>query len=146
MKSHFLTLFLLSTTLLSSSETSFGEKITITKAVPLTEVISQYKNYRKKEVVVSGQVKKVCQANGCWLSLQSPKLDTVVTFKNSKFTVPSSLIDKKVLVKGIIKRKILPVREARAELKQAGASKKEIRNQKDPLANYSMEAVGIQLL
>ena len=77
-------------------------------------------------VLTTGTVDQVCQKKGCWLSLKDSKTRVRVKFKDYAFFVPTSLIGKKVVVKGSIVRKVTSIEEQKHYLKDAGKPQKQI--------------------
>ena len=84
---------------ISGEAKKFGEPIKLKSQSSLAKVISQYDQYAKKTVQVVGEIEKVCQMKGCWLTLKSEGESLRVTFKNYGFTVPWILPAKKLRLK-----------------------------------------------
>lgn len=51
------------------------------------------------EGTVSGEAVKVCQSEGCWLTMQTEKKSILVLFKD-KFSIPKDTYGKQVLIHG----------------------------------------------
>ncbi|MCR9205677.1 MAG: DUF4920 domain-containing protein, partial [Halobacteriovoraceae bacterium] len=80
--------------------TFYGEDIKSKKAVALDSVIKDFSSYKGKKIVMEAKVEKVCEAKGCWMTLQGTDKTFRVKFKDYSFFVPMSLIGKKVWVQG----------------------------------------------
>ena len=124
----------------------YGEKIKITSSEKLDTVIKNFQKYKGKSVVMEATVEKVCVKKGCWMTLQGSDKTFRVTFKNYGFFVPISLVGKKVLVKGEVQKKIIPIKDAKHYLEDAGASKEKIAAIKRPITEYTIVAEGVQRL
>lgn len=91
------------------------DKISISKAVELAKS-GQVKN----PVLVEAEVKQVCKASGCWMTLLGAKEPVRVTFKDYGFFVPTKLEGKKVLIEGNVKVKKMSLKETKHYVKDAG--------------------------
>lgn len=124
----------------------YGEKIKTTSSEKLDTVIKNFPKYKGKSVVMEANVEKVCVKKGCWMTLQGSDKTFRVTFKNYGFFVPISLVGKKVLVKGEVQKKVIPPKEAKHYLEDAGASKEKIEAIKKPVTEYTIIAEGVEVL
>lgn len=141
--SRLITLILCLCTMPAFSKGQFGAPITLTQATNLGTAIETAAN---QELLISGTVEKVCQKKGCWMTLKDTSKDIRVTFKDYKFFVPFSLIGKKVLVQGKIKKETESVATQRHYLEDAGKSKQEIEAITTPKTTYSLIASGVRVL
>jgi hypothetical protein len=124
----------------------YGEKIKTTSSKKLDNVIKNFPKYKGKSIVMEATVEKVCVKKGCWMTLKGSDKTFRVTFKNYGFFVPISLVGKKVLVKGEVQKKVIPIKDAKHYLEDAGASKEKIAAIKGPVTEYSIIAEGVQSL
>lgn len=64
---------LLSLNLFADDAKKYGEDITSTEKVKVSEILENPKNYEGKKVLVEGTVLNVCAKRGCWIELASDK-------------------------------------------------------------------------
>ena len=125
---------------------SFGNTLTINKSMELKQVLKNFKDYRSKNVLIEGVVKKVCLKKGCWMVVSSGKNQMRVTFKDYGFFVPNHILNKKVAVEGIIHRKWESEGETRHFMEDEGALKKDILKIKGGRAVYHFVASGVKVI
>lgn len=125
---------------------TFGDKITGKDAVSLTKVIENFKDYDSKKVVLKGEVKKVCQMKGCWLTLVNPKYDVRVMFKDYGFTVPKDIKGRIVRLEGEMTQKLIKPKDQKHFLKDEGASKEKINAVREAKKVYRFTASGVELI
>ena len=92
--------------LVSSAATpsqKLGEPITLKKESSLSEISKNPKQYQKMEVLLVGEVKKVCQKSGCWMDFQQGGKRARVTFKDYGFFVPKDSKGRKARIQGVVK-------------------------------------------
>ena len=95
-------------------------------------------------VVVSGEISQVCQAEGCWMKLKNTAGDDMlVKFKNHSFLVPKDIAGKKAVVNGTAMKKTISVEEQRHMAEDAGKSSSEIEAITTPKTEVRIEATGI---
>ena len=92
---------------------SYGEAFSAEGAVPVQAVVAERAEYIDQTVTVEGTVAEVCQAKGCWLTLQTGDGNNVrvlVARKESgdyAFTVPTNLSGRRVIVHGTLAEETL---------------------------------------
>jgi Domain of unknown function (DUF4920) len=118
----------------------YGAPITMRHSVPLEQAIGQLGGQLAADVLVEGQVDKVCQAKGCWLGLKGTSGNVHVTFKNEAFFVPATLIGKTVRVQGKLTKVAMTLEETRRHVQAAGGDPARV---KQPAARYEMVASGL---
>ena len=91
------------------------------ECVSLDTIADQPEKFSGVEVLVEGEVKAVCQAKGCWMTMGGEKSTSRarVTFKDYAFFVPKDVKGKKVRLRGEVKVKMLSDAE-RAHLAEDG--------------------------
>lgn len=124
----------------------YGEDIKAKKAVALDSVIKDFSTYKGKKIVMEAKVEKVCEAKGCWMTLQGTDKTFRVKFKDYSFFVPISLIGKKVWVQGEVIRKEVSIADTKHYLMDAGASKEKIAAVKKPTIEYRIVAQGVKAI
>ncbi|HVG41580.1 MAG TPA: DUF4920 domain-containing protein [Chitinophagaceae bacterium] len=96
---------------------------------------------------VTGKVKEVCKAEGCWIKLERADGSTVmVRAKDHSFVMPTSIEGKTVVVEGsaTVKEVTEAMRKHYAE--DAGKSKKEIAKIKGSEKDVQFAAKGVMVL
>lgn len=125
--------------------TSYGKVFRMTRTMSVSNFNEAIKNVEKIEnVIVSGTIAQVCQAEGCWLKLKNPEgEDILVKFKDHSFTIPKDLAGRNVLVNGTATRKTISIKERIHMAEDAGASKEEIAKINGPKTEIRIESTGI---
>ena len=130
----------------SAAASSYGAKLTGTEALPLSQALATYDAKTSGDVVVTGEIRKVCQAEGCWMEIAEGNAQARVTFKDHGFVIPKDLAGRKVKAQGRIVEKTETVAQQKHFLKDAGASKTDIAAVKTPRTTKSFVATGVELL
>ena len=100
----------------------------------------------KEEVTakVEGKVAAVCQAKGCWMTLEKPDGSTMrVSFKDYGFFVPKDIAGKTVVIEGKAIINTTSVEELRHYAEDAGKSKAEIEMITEAKKELAFEADGV---
>ena len=124
----------------------FGKKTTADGAIPVSELASKLKEKESLELKVSGKVKEVCKAEGCWLKMETENGAMMIKMKDHAFSVPLSMNGKTIVVDGIATLKETSVEMLRHYAEDAGKSKEEIAAIKEPKKEITMQAKGILVL
>lgn len=128
------------------STQKFGDKLTSDlKPTTLDAVISNFDQYKGKTVVLEGEVKKVCQMKGCWLTLVDPKHDVRVMFKDYGFTVPKDIKGRTVKLEGEMTLKLIKPKDQKHFLKDEGASQEKIDAVRTAKKVYRFVASGVEI-
>lgn len=128
-----------------SADGTYGEKIDqVQKAVSFDDAKTKIKKDRLENVVIEGEVVKVCKMKGCWMKVTNGKEAIRITFKDYGFFVPMALVGKKVRAQGDFIRKKESVSEARHYLEDEGAPKEKIKAVKEARYVYQFVAKGIK--
>ncbi len=99
-----------------------------------------------EDITITGEVKGVCQAKGCWMTLQLDNGEEMtVKFKDYAFFMPKDCAGKKIIAHGRAFKKVTSVKELRHLAEDAGKSKKEIKKIKEPKEEFRFEADGVIL-
>jgi Domain of unknown function (DUF4920) len=103
-------------------------------------------NKEVEDVTIIGTVKGVCQAKGCWMTIELPNgKDMTVKFKDYAFFMPMDCAGKNIIAHGKTFTKITSVAELKHLAEDAGKSKKEIAKIKAPKQEVRFEADGVIL-
>ncbi len=131
----------------SSQPGIYGEALSLEGApTPLESLMSDFEQFDKKTVIVSGRVKKVCQKKGCWMVIESPKKQTVrVLFKDYAFTVPQNILNKSALIQGVITQKLINTKEQRHFLSDEGAPTSQLKAKLKPKKVFRFIASGVEV-
>jgi len=129
---------------------SFGKEIMASDAMASSSMAYHYKTMNVGDSINSKMVAKVnevCQAKGCWMTLNLGDGDEVmVKFKDYGFFVPKDIAGKEVIINGKAFVNEVSVDEQRHYAEDAGKSKKEIALITEPKKTYSFEADGVLLV
>jgi hypothetical protein len=124
----------------------FGKKTTADGAIPVSELPAKLKGSEPAEVKVTGKVKEVCKAEGCWLKMETANGAMMIKMKDHSFLVPLSMNGKTIVVDGIATLKETSVEMQRHYAEDAGKTKEEIAAIKEPKKEITMQAKGILVL
>ncbi len=124
-----------------------GEKMSTGPIKSVEACINESQNITGKTVKMTGQVKQVCQAKGCWFAITGTKGESIrVTSLGYKFFVPINAAGKTATVEGVF-----GVKELSAEMAQhyeddrvQGTSEKPRKITKS-VKEYSIAATAVKL-
>lgn len=126
---------------------SFGKEIIADDAIASSSMASHYKSMNVGDSInskMTAKVNEVCQAKGCWMTLNlEDGNEVMVKFKDYEFFVPKDIAGKEVIVNGKAFVNIVSVEEQIHYAEDAGKTKGEIDQIKDPKKTYSFEADGV---
>jgi len=129
---------------------SFGKEIMASDAVASSSMANHYKTMNVGDSINSkmiAKVNEVCQAKGCWMTLNLGDGDEVmVKFKDYGFFVPKDIAGKEVIINGKAFVNEVSVDEQRHYAEDAGKTKEEIALITEPKKTYSFEADGVLLV
>lgn len=122
----------------------FGRTIDANGAVNAKNLASDPGKADGFEGKVTGKVVGVCQAKGCWMTLDTGNGTTMmVTFKDYGFFVPKDITGKTVTVQGVADMRTVSVDEQKHLAGDAGKSQSEIDAIKDPKTELRFVADGV---
>lgn len=124
----------------------FGKTTTAEGAIPVSELPAKLEGSKPAEVKVTGKVKEVCKAEGCWLKMETANGAMMIKMKDHSFLVPLSMNGKTIVVDGIATLKETSVEMQRHYAEDAGKTKAEIAAIKEPKKEITMQAKGILVL
>jgi len=128
----------------ADSAKTFGKKITAegaTNAYNLAADLSKANGFTGK---VTGTVTGVCQAKGCWMTLDTGNGNCMmVTFKDYGFFVPKDITGKSVVIDGKAEIRTVSVDEQRHLAADAGKSQAEIDKITEPKEELRFVADGV---
>lgn len=120
------------------------EAVNLKAAVPVATAFQKALTGAKNEVTVSGEVEKVCQMKGCWMTLKVENTDPIrVTFKDYAFFMPKDLSGKKVIAKGFFESKTQSVEELRHLASDEGKPAAELEAIQAPKTSWTFLASGV---
>ena len=126
---------------------TFGKKTTAKGAISVNELAAKLKGSEPAEVKVSGKVKEVCKAEGCWLKMETADGGAMmIKMKDHSFLVPLSMNGKTIVVDGTATLKETTVEMLKHYAEDAGKSKEEIDAIKVPKKEITMQAKGILVI
>lgn len=136
----------LSASLAHAAET-FG-KLTLkdSSATSLKLAVDQFKENQSTPLLVKGTVQKVCEAEGCWMTLEDKGTSVRVFFKDHSFLVTQKLKGQTALAEGVLRKKVRSVADQKHLAKDAGAPEAEIAAIKADKTFYEFEATGVKAI
>lgn len=131
--------------LTSEGANHFGEEINAQGATAFTEVSWPATSQDTLDIKVAGVIQEVCQAKGCWMTLQEDNADETVfiKFKDYGFFVPKDANGKDAIVRGKLYASVTSVDELRHYAEDKGASPEEIAKITEPEREIKMMADGV---
>ncbi|MCL6294581.1 DUF4920 domain-containing protein [Jejuia spongiicola] len=128
---------------------SFGNVIIADDAIEAASMASHYKTMNVGDSINSkmiATVNKVCQAKGCWMTLNlGDDKEVMVKFKDYGFFMPKDIGGKEVVINGKAYVKEVSVDEQRHYAEDEGKTAEEIASITEPKRTYSFEADGVLL-
>jgi hypothetical protein len=94
---------------------------------------------------VEAKVAEVCQAAGCWLTVQTEDGTELFVDTKHKFLFPKDIVGKTVVIDGNAYKSVQTVEELRHFAEDAGKSAEEIAAITEPKSNYTLIADGVVL-
>lgn len=126
---------------------SFGDKIEAENASDVATMAKEYREMKAGDTLSSkmmATVKEVCQAKGCWMTLEmEDSTEVLVRFKDYGFFVPKNIAGQEVIVNGKAYVAETSVEELRHYAKDAGKSDEEIESITEPERTYAFLADGV---
>ncbi len=95
---------------------------------------------------IKGKVIEVCQAAGCWLTVQASDGTELFVDTKHKFFFPTDITGKTVVLEGKAYRSVQTVEELRHFAEDAGKTEEEIAKITEPKNNYTFLAEGAVLV
>jgi hypothetical protein len=129
-----------------SDQKNFGATIQSTQKTTMTEVMTNYDQYKDKTVVFEATPNKVCKKKGCWMVLKEGDKEVRTLFKDYGFFVPADIVGKKVLVQGKMERKKVSAATIRHFMKDEGKKFKDIKKVKTGQIKFQFVADAVQIL
>ena len=129
---------------MTESTGTFGAEITDEGAKPVSQLLDLMGDQEEFEVKLVGDVNAVCQAKGCWMTMNLANgEDMMVKFKDYEFFVPKDCAGKEAVIEGVAKRKTVSVEELRHYAEDAGKSEEEIMAITEPEESIQFMADGV---
>ncbi|MEO6540589.1 MAG: DUF4920 domain-containing protein [Ferruginibacter sp.] len=125
---------------------TFGAKIDAEGAISATELAAKLQGTKPVDVKVTGKVKEVCKAEGCWLKMETANGTMMIKMKDHAFLVPLSMNGKTIVVDGTASLKETSVEMLKHYAEDSNKSKAEIDAIKEPKKEITMQAKGILVL
>ena len=128
---------------------SFGNDIIADDAIEASSMAAHYKSMQVGDSInskMSAKVISVCQAKGCWMTLNlEDGNEVMVKFKDYGFFMPKDIAGKEVIINGKAFVNEVPVDELRHYAEDAGKTAEEIASITEPKKTFSFEADGVLL-
>lgn len=128
---------------------SFGKNIIADDAIKASSMASHFKSMQVGDTInskMSAKVISVCQAKGCWMTLNlEDGNEVMVKFKDYGFFMPKDISGREVIINGKAFVNEVPVDESRHYAEDAGKTDEEIAKITEPKRTFSFEADGVLL-
>lgn len=122
----------------------YGKKFDTKRTTQVAELSRRMEGKDKMEVVLTGEISQVCQAEGCWMKMKNEAgEDVFVKFKDHSFVIPKDLAGHKATVNGVAIKKTVSVEEQRHLAEDGGKTEEEIAAITQPKAELRVEATGV---
>ena len=96
---------------------------------------------------IKGKVVEVCKAMGCWAKIQKEDGTTImIKVKDHEFAMPLDIVGKIVLAEGSAELKETSVKMLKHYAEDAGKSKEEVDNIKEPKKELTMTIKGVKVI
>lgn len=132
----------------SSDSTQYlGEAFTIEQVVAVNELQTKIAEGDSAVLIARGTLKEVCQAKGCWMTLELPNQNSMrVTFKDYGFFMPKDLAGKEVIMKGTASYTTTDVETLQHLAEDGGKSAEEIAQITEPEVALTFLASGVTIV
>lgn len=119
----------------------FGAPFSIEKEQPLSAAIASFAP-DADPVLVSGEVKSVCKAKGCWMVIEQGEMQARVLMKDHSFAVPMDGEGSAARVQGVLSEKTLSEAQVKHIEKDAGRDPEAVKGERK---EYILTATGVEL-
>jgi hypothetical protein len=125
----------------------YGQEFDAENAISMDSLESLMAAGQPIELVkVSGQIKEVCQAEGCWMTIQKKDGNGMrVTFNDHAFFIPKDLAGKTAMFEGKAYIETTSVEDLRHYAEDEGKSKEDIAKITEPLSELVFDARGVMI-
>ncbi|MBK6264699.1 DUF4920 domain-containing protein [Marivirga sp. S37H4] len=125
----------------------FGATFAIENAQEPQAVLVNLQPQDSIETTLKGTVKEVCQAKGCWMTIDLGEGESMrVTFKDYGFFMPKDIAGKEVIFTGLAKYSETDIETLRHYAEDAGKSKEEVLAIDKAEQSYNFVATGVKLV
>jgi len=129
-----------------SQDSYFGKKIDDKNAISMDELTTKMKDRESMDIKVTGKVAEVCQEMGCWMTLEKTDGTAMrVRMKGHSFFIPKNASGKTAVIEGTAQVETTTVEELQHYAEDAGKSKAEVDEIKEPKTELTFEAEGVIL-
>lgn len=125
---------------------TFGAVTTADGAIKADQLTGVLAGKEKADVKVRGKVVEVCQAEGCWLKMQTGKSSLMIKMKDHSYFVPLALTGKTIIADGTASVKETSVAMLKHYAEDGGKSKATIAAITKPRKEIVFDAKGILVL
>jgi hypothetical protein len=123
---------------------TFGKPIDSKGAIEAKKLPKKLQKAESLEITVKGEVVEVCQAKGCWMTIDLGNDELMrVKFKDYGFFVPKDAAGKTAIVQGVALKEMVSVDDLRHLAEDAGKSEAEISAITQPQEEYTFVAEGV---
>jgi hypothetical protein len=121
----------------------FGAEINADGAVEMAMLSEKLGTSDSVNIKVAGTINEVCQAKGCWMTLNNGDEAMRVTFRDYGFFVPKDASGKEVIAEGTVYMDTTSVADLQHYAQDAGKSEEEIAMITEPEVSMTFVADGV---
>lgn len=116
-------------------------------AIDVSNLINIIGDDDSLELVISGEISAVCQAKGCWMTMDiDDENELFVKFKDYGFLVPKNGASKMVKMKGWAYTSVMSIADLQEKARDENKSQVEIDAITEPEYTYTFTATGVEFL
>jgi hypothetical protein len=132
----------------SSEFGSYGEvDFQNENAIDVSQIANVIGDDDSLELIVQGTVSAVCQAKGCWMTMNiDEENELFVKFKDYGFLVPKNGASRDVKMKGWAYKTIISVKDLQEKARDENKTQEEIDAITEPEYSYVFVATGVEFL
>lgn len=121
----------------------FGAEISADGAVDMAMLSEKLGTADSVNIKITGTINEVCQAKGCWMTLNNGDEAMRVTFRDYGFFVPKDASGKEVIAEGTVYMDTTSVADLQHYAQDAGKSEDEIAMITEPEVSMTFVADGV---
>ncbi|MEM0996850.1 MAG: DUF4920 domain-containing protein [Bacteroidota bacterium] len=123
---------------------NFGAAVSAEGATDVGQLSTEMGEEDSVQIKLTGVVKAVCQARGCWMTLPlDGEKELMVKFKDYGFFVPRNSANKKATIEGWAYKEVVSVDELRHYAEDEGLPTEEIEKITEPKERLTFMADGV---
>ncbi len=76
------------------------------KPVKISDLMKNPEKFKDKEVLITGEITRVCQGSGCWIEVEQGEEKIIVRSLDHEIVFPKDCVGKRVWVTGVLRAKV----------------------------------------